>query len=121
MNNHRMHMSRPAHQTLPETGFGFMRLMLGMGLALVIFAGCRPASRSTSGNGDTLQPRNADQSVPVWPQFIEVTAAGLDFQHQLADGKLDNIMESDGAGGVCLDYDGDGFLDLYLVNSGPAP
>ena len=30
-------------------------------------------------------------------------------------------MESDGAGGVFLDLDGDGFLDVYLVNSGPAP
>ncbi len=54
--------------------------------------------------------------------FQDVTlATGLDFTHQLADGKLDNIMESDGAGGACLDYDGDGFMDLYLVNSGPAP
>lgn len=54
--------------------------------------------------------------------FEDVTIqAGIEFVHQLADGKLDNIMESDGAGGVCLDYDQDGFLDIYLVNSGPAP
>jgi hypothetical protein len=54
--------------------------------------------------------------------FVDVTArAGVDFQHQLADGKLDNIMESDGAGGTVLDFDGDGFMDIYLVNSGPAP
>jgi hypothetical protein len=45
----------------------------------------------------------------------------LDFVHQLADGKLDNIMESDGAGGAFLDVDNDGFMDVYLVNSGPAP
>ena len=45
----------------------------------------------------------------------------MDFVHQLADGKLDNIMESDGAGGAFLDYDGDGFVDVYLVNSGPGP
>lgn len=30
-------------------------------------------------------------------------------------------MESDGAGGAILDYDGDGWMDVYLVNSGPAP
>jgi hypothetical protein len=54
--------------------------------------------------------------------FEDVTAqAGIAFVHQLADGKLDNIMESDGAGGVCLDYDNDGFVDIYFVNSGPAP
>lgn len=54
--------------------------------------------------------------------FTEVTSsAGIVFAHQLADGKLDNIMESDGAGGAVLDFDNDGWLDLYLVNSGPAP
>jgi len=30
-------------------------------------------------------------------------------------------MESDGAGGTFLDFDNDGFMDVYLVNSGPAP
>ena len=30
-------------------------------------------------------------------------------------------MKSDGAGGTFLDFDGDGFMDIYLVNSGPAP
>jgi len=54
--------------------------------------------------------------------FEEVTQrAGLDFVHQLAEGKLDNIMKSDGAGGTFLDLDRDGFLDVYLVNSGPDP
>jgi hypothetical protein len=54
--------------------------------------------------------------------FAEVTtAAGLDFKHQLADGRMDNIMESDGAGGVVLDFDNDGWPDVYFVNSGPAP
>jgi len=47
--------------------------------------------------------------------------AGLEFVHQLADGKLSNIVESDGAGGAVLDFDGDGWMDIYLVNSGPAP
>lgn len=41
--------------------------------------------------------------------------------HQLANGKLDNIMKSDGAGGALLDYDKDGWVDIYLVNSGPVP
>lgn len=54
--------------------------------------------------------------------FADVTdQAGLDFTHQLANGKLDNIMKSDGAGGTILDFDGDGFMDIYLVNSGPVP
>lgn len=54
--------------------------------------------------------------------FAEVTReVGIAFRHQLADGELTNIMESDGAGGTVLDYDQDGWLDVYFVNSGPAP
>lgn len=54
--------------------------------------------------------------------FRDVTQeARLTFTHQLADGVLSNIMESDGAGGTILDYDGDGWMDVYLVNSGPDP
>lgn len=121
MNNHRICRPRPAHHAFPGTGFGIKSLVAGMSVALVFLAGCGPSPRSTSSDGGTLQPRNVDQSTAVWPQFTEATAAGLDFKHQLADGKLDNIMESDGAGGACLDYDGDGFIDVYLVNSGPAP
>ena len=54
--------------------------------------------------------------------FEDVTAAaGVAFSHQLANGRLDNIMKSDGAGGAILDFDDDGFMDIYLVNSGPVP
>ena len=56
------------------------------------------------------------------PVFADVTReAGLDFVHQLANGSLDNIMKSDGSGGAILDYDNDGFMDVYLVNAGPVP
>jgi len=52
--------------------------------------------------------------------FEDVTAkAGIEFVHQYCDSKIANILESNGAGGTWLDYDGDGLMDLYLVNSGP--
>jgi hypothetical protein len=52
--------------------------------------------------------------------FEDVTGkAGLQFVHQFCDDRIANIIESNGAGAAWLDYDGDGFLDLYLVNSGP--
>lgn len=52
--------------------------------------------------------------------FEDVTArSGIDFVQQLGSGKLTNIVESVGAGGTFLDYDGDGLLDVFFVNSGP--
>lgn len=84
--------------------------LLGSGLLLA--AGC----------GKAPQAADSPAASPAAPVFAEVTErAGLDFTHQLANGKLDNIMKSDGAGGTVLDFDGDGFMDIYLVNSGPVP
>lgn len=52
--------------------------------------------------------------------FEDVTAkAGINFVHQFCDSKIANILESNGAGGCWIDYDGDGWPDLFLVNSGP--
>jgi hypothetical protein len=52
--------------------------------------------------------------------FEDVTEkAGIKFVHQFCDSRIANILESNGAGGCWLDYDGDGLMDLFLVNSGP--
>jgi len=39
--------------------------------------------------------------------------------HQLCDERIVNILESNGAGGAVLDVDQDGWMDIFLVNSGP--
>jgi hypothetical protein len=41
---------------------------------------------------------------------------GLDFVHSIGDKELSNIVESSGAGAAFLDYDKDGFIDLYVCN-----
>jgi hypothetical protein len=40
---------------------------------------------------------------------------GLNFAHSIGDGALDNIVESSGGGAAFLDYDQDGFMDLYMT------
>jgi hypothetical protein len=54
--------------------------------------------------------------------FTEVTReAGVDFLHLAgAEGKY-RLPEIMAAGGAFLDFDGDGDLDIYLVQSGPLP
>ena len=50
-------------------------------------------------------------------QLTDVTeAAGITWRHSIGDDALTNIVESTGAGCVFLDFDGDGDLDIYLVN-----
>jgi enediyne biosynthesis protein E4 len=41
---------------------------------------------------------------------------GIDFIHTIGDKELTNIVESSGAGAAFLDYDQDGFIDLYVCN-----
>jgi hypothetical protein len=51
------------------------------------------------------------------PSFTDVTEqAGIDTKHGYGDDDLSNIVEGTGAGAVLFDYDGDGWLDIYLLN-----
>ncbi len=51
------------------------------------------------------------------PTFTDVTAsAGIGFRYTFGDFAYDNILESSGSGVTVFDYDGDGFLDLYMLN-----
>ena len=51
------------------------------------------------------------------PILVDVTEqAGIKFVHSFGDDHLSNIVETTGAGVALFDYDGDGDLDIYLVN-----
>ncbi|MEW6073727.1 MAG: CRTAC1 family protein [Planctomycetota bacterium] len=55
-------------------------------------------------------------AVPL-PAFTDATAeAGLAFVHSFGDRELSNIVEGTGPGCAFFDYDGDGRLDIYLLN-----
>ena len=56
------------------------------------------------------------------PIFVDVTEnTGIKFRHY--NGRTDHkhVIETMGSGVVFFDYDSDGNIDLYLVNSGPVP
>ena len=53
-------------------------------------------------------------------QLVDITqAAGLDFEHYNGFSGEYYYVETFGAGAAFLDVDGDGWLDLYLVNGAP--
>ena len=54
------------------------------------------------------------------PTFTDVAgSAGLRFRHTFGAKKLQNIVMTTGSGAAFLDYDRDGFLDVFLVNGVP--
>ena len=77
--------------------------------------------------GAPSNERRTEAAAPtgVAPLFVDVARkAGLNFVHHLRSGSttgaIANILDSDGSGGAVLDFDGDGLMDIYLVNSGAA-
>ena len=77
-------------------GIGLVSLMLGVG--------CGPEAET----------KTAEAGV----QFVDVTeAVGLDFRQVSGGAEQHYILESMSSGTAFFDYDSDGYLDLFLVNS----
>jgi hypothetical protein len=83
-------------------------------LIALLSSGC-----ARSGPGALAAPSAAGAS---GVQLTDITeAAGIRFRHTSgASGRL-YLAETMGSGCAFLDYDGDGFQDLFLVNAGPLP
>lgn len=77
----------------------------GVGLAsLMLEAGC--------------EPRAETKTASAGVQFVDVTeAVGLDFRQVSGGAEQRYILESMSSGAAFFDYDGDGYLDVFLVNS----
>lgn len=88
--------------------FQSRRVKLGFTLLL---AGCVWAASQSLSQG---------QPAPI--TFVEVPAktSGITWTHDNARSADRYLPETVGAGGIFFDYDNDGWMDIYLVNSGPA-
>ncbi len=87
----------------------FWNLFLFLSLTGLLFTACNSGDQSET-------TRNLEPLPPVGDSyFTEITkAAGIDFVHSIGDHHMDNLIESVGGGAVFLDYDQDGWIDLYL-------
>jgi len=82
-------------------------------ILFLIFLGCQSNQDSASKSDKTSKPPPAAND----DYFQEIgKEIGLDFIHTIGDKELSNIVESSGVGAAFLDYDQDGFIDLYVCN-----
>ncbi|NJN24645.1 MAG: CRTAC1 family protein [Cyclobacteriaceae bacterium] len=81
-------------------------------LALLLVA-CQNDKKSTENASTPLPPMPAAGA----DYFLDITSsAGIDFVHSIGDDHLTNIVESVGGGAAFLDYDQDGWMDIYAVS-----
>jgi hypothetical protein len=73
----------------------------------IFLSGCQSGSKNQSA-----------MQVPADTNYFQEIGSviGLDFVHTIGDDHLDNIIESVGGGAGFLDFDQDGFIDLYVCN-----
>jgi len=79
---------------------------------LLTIAACQSNKNSSSQkqSSATVPAANDDYFQEIGKEI------GLDFVHSIGDNELSNIVESSGAGAAFLDYDQDGFIDLYVCS-----
>jgi hypothetical protein len=84
---------------------GSTRLTMAL-VASLLMAGGSPADGA---------PRRRDATPPPDVRFTDVTRkARLEFTHSFGDAHFSNLVEAVGSGAAWLDYDQDGWMDLYL-------
>jgi hypothetical protein len=86
-------------------------------LAALLLSGCgdkKPGAVVAPPEESALQP------TPGKPWFVDVTASSkIDFVHADSSTPQRMIIEIMGSGVGFIDYDGDGWLDLFCVQAGP--
>jgi hypothetical protein len=65
--------------------------------------------------------RGQSSAAPSAPIFLEVptSSSGIEFIHDNAISANHYLPETMGPGAAFLDFDNDGWMDIYIVNSGP--
>ena len=96
-------------------------------IPVLLFYACQSKNKPSSSTDKT----SASELPPATDDFYQeiISYTGIDFIHSIGDDELTNIVESSGGGASFLDYNQDGYIDLYIcsgtwiegLSNGPKP
>ena len=95
------------------------KLFYLLAIFCIVTMGCHPDKQSGSEHEKNMHSALPPVSDYVYLDISE--ASGINFRHTIGDHHLSNLVESVGGGAAFLDFDQDGYLDLYLVNGAHDP
>jgi hypothetical protein len=105
------HCKKTMNHCIPDE----YRIFVFLFLFFIILSGCKQANKASS---DAAQKLNTSVPPANSEYFQEIgKEIGLDFIHSIGGPELNNIVESSCGGAAFLDYDQDGYIDIY-VSSG---
>jgi hypothetical protein len=91
------------HMKLNVSGWIFLFSIL-----LIVLPGCKSGGQKQTAS--SVPAPDGDYFQEIGQQI------GLNFVHSIGDEELTNIVESSGGGAAFLDYDKDGFIDIYACS-----
>ena len=83
-------------------------------IVLLCFPGCRSGNKPASKSGNQSETAVPAASNDFYQEIGQ--EIGLDFVHSIGDVDLTNIIQSDGGGAAFLDFDQDGYIDIYACS-----
>lgn len=80
-------------------------------ISLLVFSGCNLNNKSSSKSKSKIVHTSPEANNDFFQEIGE--DIGLDFVHSIGADQMKNIVESVGGGAAFLDYDQDGYIDIY--------